>query len=220
MTFKAFVILLFAAVVVLLPFGANAQSNKQYWMVGGDTLHVWSLSDNQFVDVSNTGYVAWLTLPGSNTSKIPDTSSLYNVIASTYPDHLPVSAPILEANGGLSPQQSYDWRKAAGLNIAYTGQPTLSGRYPIDDIWLDRLMKGALLRCGTTALSLCSTPFPFNAATYTYFDLGGAPRNMSIVQMQVITLAIQDYSAELYAQLWIGLGGSAPTWPSSTVTVP
>lgn len=150
-----------------------------------------------------------------------NTSNLYDVIASTYPTHLAASAPILETNGGLTPQQSYDWRKVAGITITYTGQPTLSGRYAIVDAWRDRLLFGAVLRCGSaSALSSCSTPFPFNQTTYTYFDADGIAHTMSAPQMQVIELAAQDQEASLEAQLRIGMAGGTPSWPGLTVTVP
>jgi len=211
--------LILAIVIILgVSHGANAQS-KQYWIVGEDATQVWSLSDNQFVDITNPDYTAWLILPGSSTAKIPDTTSLYTVIAATYPDHLAASAPVLEANGGLSPLQSFTWRRAAGIIITYTGQPSLYGRYSLDDPNLGWLMLGALLSCEGTTLANCATPFPFGA-THTYLDMDFVPHTMSVTQMRVIALAVRDAAAALYEQLKIGQAGGTPAWPSLLKTVP
>jgi hypothetical protein len=209
-----------AVVCFVLFFSHAALAQKNYWHVAGDVTRVWSLSDNQFVGVSDTGYIAWLTLPMRTTGEISSTAELYEVISSTYPDHLAVSAPVLETDGGLTPYQAFTWRRVAGLNITYTGAPWLDGKYSIDDQWLGGLMTAALLRCDGTILSSCANPFPFGSTTYVYRGMDGINHTMSITQMRVVVLAIQDFVAGLYAQLSIGLAGGTPSWPSSTVTVP
>jgi hypothetical protein len=108
----------------------------------------------------------------------------------------------------------------AGVNITYTGEPTLDGHYAVDDPWLTRLMTGALVRCGSTALNVCSIPFPGGGSTYDYLDADLVTHTMSIVQMKTIALAIDDYFAQLQIQLEVGLAEGTPVWPSAEITVP
>lgn len=197
----------------------GSSASAQYWKVAGSTSEVWSLTQDALVPVTDSTYVAWLAA-GNMTSSIVSTSELYDVISLSYPTHLAASAPNLEANGGLTPEQAFTWRKIHGVNIVYTGTPDLDGLYAVDDQWLGGLMTGALIRCGSTILESCVSALPFGASTYTYLDKTLSPHSMSIVQMRTISLAIEDHFAKLYEQLKVGIDGGTPVWPSLTVTVP
>jgi hypothetical protein len=193
---------------------------SKYWFIGGDMANVWSLDDHALLGITDADYIFWASQPDNKTQTIPSTADLYDVIASIAPEKLAVSAPALEEEGGLRPIQSFEYRMVAGVNITYTGQPTLNGHYAIDDPWITRLMTGALLRCGSTALNVCSTPFPGGGATYDYLDADLVPHTMSITQMKIIALAIDDHFSQLQEQLEIGLAEGTPSWPSAEITVP
>jgi hypothetical protein len=208
-----------AASIALAALAVCGPAYAQYWKVGADTNNVWSIADDNFVPSNDQTYLAWVAA-GNRTTPIASTAELYDVIAQSYPRQLAGSAPSLDAYGGLTPLQSFTWRKDNGLNIVYTGTPSLNGLYAVDDIWRLYLMGGALIRCGVIPLESCPDPMPFGVATYTYLDKQLQPRTMSIVQMREITLALQNHLATLYAQLAVGLGGGTPTWPSLTKTVP
>jgi hypothetical protein len=209
-----------AAVALGLLFSSfPASAQQRYWFVGNDTSQVWSLEDNGLVSTGDARYSQWLA-HGNLASKIASTSELYDVISASFPDHLAASAPGLETLGGLQPPQSFLWRRSAGLNIVYSGEPSLSGLYPIDDQWFNGLATGALLSCNPTDLASCTTGMPFGLSTYTYLDKNFHPHTMSIPQMVAIVLAIRNYVAQLFAQLQVGLGGGTPVWPSQTMTVP
>ena len=203
----------------LLLITMHSSAFAQYWQVGEDTANVWSLTENTFVPVSDTAYLAWAAA-GNMANKIASSSELYDVIAASYPAHLAPSAPVLEANGGLTPFQAFTWRRESGLNIVYTGAPALNGRYSIDDQWLGGVMTAALLRCGATVLDSCSVAFPGGSATFSYLDKNFVPHTFSIVQLRTVVLAIENHVASLYTQLTVGLGGGTPVWPTLTVTVP
>lgn len=205
------------ALVIII--GVCTGAHAQYWKVADDTTSVWSLDNNNVIPSNDAAYLEWLAA-GNRTTPIASSAELYDVIAQSHPTHLTASAPALDAYGGLSPMQAFMWRKESGLAIIYTDVPSLSGLYAVDDMWLIGLTSGALLRCGTTSLDACSNPMPFGAATYTYLDKQLQPHTMSIVQMRVISLAIEDHMATLYAQLVVALGGGSPVWPSLTKTVP
>jgi hypothetical protein len=192
----------------------------KYWFIGEDTDNVWSLDDHALVPVNNADYVAWIVQPDNKTQKIASTSDLYDVIASSYQGELAESAPALEEEGGLRPIQAFEYRMVAGVNITYTGFPDLDGHYAVDDPWLTRLMSGALVRCGATTLAMCSNAFPGGASSYDYLDADLVSHTMSITQMRTIALAIDDYFAQLQAQLAVGLAEGTPVWPSSAITVP
>jgi hypothetical protein len=193
---------------------------SKYWFIGEDTDNVWSLDDHALLGIADTDYIFWASQPDNKTQRIPSTADLYDVIASSYPEKLAVSAPALEEEGGLRPIQAFEYRMVAGVNITYTGEPTLDGHYAVDDPWLTRLMTGALVRCGSTALNVCSIPFPGGGSTYDYLDADLVTHTMSIVQMKTISLAIDDYFAQLQAQLEVGLAEGTPVWPSADITVP
>jgi hypothetical protein len=209
-----------ALILLLLGFWAlPAKAQQAYWLIGGDTGHVYSLNDNAVVVTSNGTYVTWLAAGGVPTH-IASTSELYDVISRNYPGKLTAAAPVLETAGGLTPFQAFLYRRTGGLTITYTGQSGLDGVYPVDDQWLGGLSSGMLLRCGATALGSCANAFPAGASTYAYVDMHGTSHTLTPVQLSVIALAIQNYFATLYAQLQIGLGGGTPSWPAATVTVP
>jgi hypothetical protein len=193
---------------------------SKYWFIGEDTDNVWSLDDHALIGIADTDYVFWALQPDNKTQKIASTADLYDTIASSFPEQLAASAPALEEAGGLRPIQAFEYRMVAGVNITYTGQPTLDGHYAVDDPWLTRLMAGALVRCGATTLAMCSNPFPGGGSSYDYLDADLVPHTMSITQMQIIALAIDDYFAQLQAQLEVGLAEGTPIWPSADITVP
>jgi hypothetical protein len=193
---------------------------SKYWFIGEDTDNVWSLDDDALLGIANSDYIFWASQPDNKTEKSASTADLYDVIASSYPDQLAASAPALEEEGGLRPIQAFEYRMVAGVNITYTGEPTLDGHYAVDDPWLTRLMTGALVRCGSTALNVCSIPFPGGGSTYDYLDADLVTHTMSIVQMKTIALAIDDYFSQLQIQLEVGLAEGTPVWPSAEITVP
>jgi hypothetical protein len=192
---------------------------NQYWKVAGSTTQVYSLDDNAFVAVSDSGYTTWLGT-GQIATRIASSAELYDVISVSFPQHRAAAVAPLEATGGLTPAQSLTARRYAGIQITYTGHSDLNGTYAIDDQWLSGLMAGSLIRCDTTSLSSCTNPFPEGGATYGLTDFNGVPHTMTSPQMKIISLAIQDYWANCIAQALIAGGGGTPTWPSNSVTVP
>lgn len=159
-----------------------------YWIVQYAT-QAWSSAALDYVEFSNTEFLAWKALGGQPT-KIPNTSELLQVMKHQVQPHI----------------------MAPGIRLTSNSSPELNGAYALDDKSLS-MMTHRAMSIGP------KRPLPGGGTTFNYHDLNGNPHAFTGPQFLAFVHACDTYIYNWEHALANCLNGNGRSFPSINISI-